>query len=395
MKRLLGIILFLMFPSMGWGATWYVRPSTGEYGAEDGTAYATAYDGWADVTWGAGGVVAGDTLYICGTFTGEYANVGAAGSVGSPIVLDGNCQAGADPGILDGNAAMTHALRCSGMAYITIQNLTVRNGTSDDIGTVTACDNMVIDNMISDAGVNGFQIASANLILRNSTISGHTNSGAVITASNNAYIHDSIFHTNGTAGANNHDQLFIGNASTGFLVEDCRAYSGPGTTGTGFDVSDGSGTFNRCVSYDNGGNGFAASGASTDTVSFTNCAAHGNYANWVIYEDVVASIVTSYMGNASYTALVMDGVHVVVPRTVTMTGTIISGNYPRAIRILTTSTTLTSTGNIITGGYTTFATVNAVSKTFTEWQALGYDVGSRNTLGVYGGVRASQGVRMQ
>lgn len=388
MKRLL-IIALLLMASPALGSTWYVRPVTGEYGAENGTAYATAYDGWAGITWGAGGVVAGDTLYVCGTFTGEYANIGAAGSVGLPITIDGNCNAGADPGILDGNASSVHALRCSGQAYITIQNLTVRNGTSDDIGTVSACDNMIIDNVTSDSGVNGFQIASANLIIRNTTVSGHTNSGAVITASNNAYIHDSTFHTNGTAGANNHDQLFIGNASTGFLVQNCKAYGGPGTTGAGFDASDGSGTFSGCQSYNNSGNGFGASGAATDTVVYTGCSAFGNLANWVIYEDVVATIGSSFMGSASYTALVMDAVHVTAPRVVNMTGTIISGAYPRAIRILTTSTTLTSNSNIICGGITTFATVDTVSKTFAEWVALGWDSASKNCGSILFGVSGS------
>lgn len=49
------------------GANWYVRPAGGNYGAENGTSYANAWDGLLNVRWGAGGVDAGDTLYICGT----------------------------------------------------------------------------------------------------------------------------------------------------------------------------------------------------------------------------------------------------------------------------------------------------------------------------------------
>ena len=46
--------------------TWYVRPSGGAYGSEDGTAYADAWDGLSNVVWGGAGVVGSDTLYICG-----------------------------------------------------------------------------------------------------------------------------------------------------------------------------------------------------------------------------------------------------------------------------------------------------------------------------------------
>ena len=47
-------------------SNWYVRPAGGSYGDEDGTSYADAWDGLNNVVWGTGGVIAGDTLYICG-----------------------------------------------------------------------------------------------------------------------------------------------------------------------------------------------------------------------------------------------------------------------------------------------------------------------------------------
>ena len=51
-------------------STWYVRPYGGNtvtYGAENGTSYADAWDGFSKIAWGPGGVQAGDTLYVCGT----------------------------------------------------------------------------------------------------------------------------------------------------------------------------------------------------------------------------------------------------------------------------------------------------------------------------------------
>ena len=47
--------------------TWYVRPSGGSYGSENGTSYANAWDGLKSIVFGPGGVEAGDTLYVCGT----------------------------------------------------------------------------------------------------------------------------------------------------------------------------------------------------------------------------------------------------------------------------------------------------------------------------------------
>jgi PKD repeat protein len=67
-KTLILIILSLIFCTIPvLGANWYVRPAGGNYGAEDGTSYANAWDGLLNVRWGAGGVDAGDTLYVCGT----------------------------------------------------------------------------------------------------------------------------------------------------------------------------------------------------------------------------------------------------------------------------------------------------------------------------------------
>jgi len=81
---------------------WYVRPSGGTYGAEDGTSYATAWDGFSNITWGVGGVVAGDTLYVCGTHYEMLQNSSESGTAASPIIIRGDY--GSDPGIIDGSA---------------------------------------------------------------------------------------------------------------------------------------------------------------------------------------------------------------------------------------------------------------------------------------------------
>ena len=54
--RLLIVILSILFAGNVFATTWYVRPSGGSYGNEDGTTYADAWDGFTNITWGTGGV---------------------------------------------------------------------------------------------------------------------------------------------------------------------------------------------------------------------------------------------------------------------------------------------------------------------------------------------------
>ena len=66
-KKILLTLIFLCFASCSWATDWYVRQNNGDYGNEDGTTYADAWDGLMSVVWGGAGVIAGDTLYVCGT----------------------------------------------------------------------------------------------------------------------------------------------------------------------------------------------------------------------------------------------------------------------------------------------------------------------------------------
>ena len=69
---------------------WYVRPAGGSYGAEDGTSYEAAWEGFAAIQWAS--IQPGDTLYVAGTHYAQASNfyafeVGAAGVSGSPITI--------------------------------------------------------------------------------------------------------------------------------------------------------------------------------------------------------------------------------------------------------------------------------------------------------------------
>lgn len=94
MKALiLSIVLVAILPVWGWPATWYVRPDTDgngtdlNYGAEDGTSYATAFDGFADIA----GIVAGDTVCLPGSDEPffEQLNTGTAGTHAARVTYAG------------------------------------------------------------------------------------------------------------------------------------------------------------------------------------------------------------------------------------------------------------------------------------------------------------------
>jgi hypothetical protein len=145
-KLLLSLFLVLYFTTAGWPATWYVRPSGGSYGAEDGTSYVDAWDGFTNITWGVGGVIAGDSLYVCGTHS-EYLAIGASGSSGNPIIIRGDYSG--DAGIINVAGAISVCLSINSYSYITVDGLDLRNATTRMLfvrSQTTSINNFVIQN---------------------------------------------------------------------------------------------------------------------------------------------------------------------------------------------------------------------------------------------------------
>lgn len=62
-------------------ANWYVRPNGGSYGAENGTDWTNAFDGFSDIT----GLSAGDTVWIAGGTYTQSLTPATSGSSGNPI----------------------------------------------------------------------------------------------------------------------------------------------------------------------------------------------------------------------------------------------------------------------------------------------------------------------
>lgn len=87
------VLLIVVAPSWAYAATWYVRPATDgngtdlNYGDEDGTSSANAFDGFADIT----GLTAGDTVCLPGSDEPffEQLNTGTAGTASARITYKG------------------------------------------------------------------------------------------------------------------------------------------------------------------------------------------------------------------------------------------------------------------------------------------------------------------
>jgi hypothetical protein len=95
-KKLFAVVLFLCCCQPVWATTWYARTPCTNNG--DGTASGCAvspsgsgaWNSFANIVWSGAGIVAGDTLYIIGTFTAANLMVGVAGTAGNIITIRGD-----------------------------------------------------------------------------------------------------------------------------------------------------------------------------------------------------------------------------------------------------------------------------------------------------------------
>ena len=103
----LSVLFLALLAADAWGAgsepneILFVRPSAEEYGAEDGTTYATAFDGRTDINVTGtpntvGALDVNDTLVVCGEFDDGQWNP-HSGTAGNPVIYDGDCSAYGGP----------------------------------------------------------------------------------------------------------------------------------------------------------------------------------------------------------------------------------------------------------------------------------------------------------
>lgn len=109
--------------------TWYVRPDTSHSTTRNGLSYETAWGGWSAIVWGGAGVVAGDTLYVCGThaITSPVAVGNHGATVNNRVTISGGYAA--DRGSIIASADGGVFLQVP-RNYTSITNLTIKANKS-------------------------------------------------------------------------------------------------------------------------------------------------------------------------------------------------------------------------------------------------------------------------
>lgn len=108
--------------------TWFVRPDTSHSATRTGTSYDAAWGGWTEIVWGAGGILAGDTLYVCDAHT-YSTTIGVGGQVAtqsSRITIRGDYPG--HPGSITFAAGANYI--DANRNYMTITALTLNGGNN-------------------------------------------------------------------------------------------------------------------------------------------------------------------------------------------------------------------------------------------------------------------------
>jgi hypothetical protein len=236
----------ILMAGQGWATDFYVRPAAdGEYGSEDGSDYANAYDGFADIDWTASGVDDDDTLYVCGTFA-EMLTIGGSGSASHLITIKKHPSYDA---IITGSDVRQYCIYATGKDYITIDGIDTQNA-----GGSAANYNVYFD--------------SCDYATYNNATSHTTTNDAVIMANDCNYctVQNVTAYSSGSSnGCQISDYSNNGGVNDHNTITGCTAYSGTagGICAHGFDdaVPDevNYSTLSHNVSYSNGTRGISLS----------------------------------------------------------------------------------------------------------------------------------------
>ena len=198
----------------GGGRSWYVRPSGGTYGSEDGTSYANAWDGFSNIVWAS--IMPGDTLYVCGTHT-QLLTVGASGNAALYIKIKSFT---ADAGIVSGSLSRTQCVNANGRTYIEFDGLELLNSTDANLylqdGTFIVRN--VITHGATGTGAQGFQNETGTIATYyNCESYSNTDDGLSLHVNAIVTAYDCIFRNN-SQGVN-------GIATSQFTAYRCNFYS--------------------------------------------------------------------------------------------------------------------------------------------------------------------------
>ncbi len=204
------IVALLLIASVGWSADWYVRPSGGSYGDEDGTSYTNAWDGFSNITWGSGGVVAGDTLYLDGSTT--YKEVLTI-TVDDCII---NGSYGGGKATIDGETSRGGIVQRADMPII--RNIIIRNTVNNSIGCDAGHPCKVYDVEIYDSGNNAIELHGDNGVISRCTFDTMNNSGIVFDNGGSGW---TISNCTISACANNDGITLHNGIGSNYTIKNC------------------------------------------------------------------------------------------------------------------------------------------------------------------------------
>jgi hypothetical protein len=240
------------------GPNTYYVDATGGLDGNDGLSTGTAWQTLAKVRSAqtGGSIHAGDTiLFKKGqTFTG-YLGVTVTGTAGNVLTFDSYGATGANP-IIDATG-QAQAVNLSGMSYITVNNLTIENATTQAFYFLNSNTHITIDHCTVTTSVHGADISTGSfsyLTFSNDNFSGMNRGISIgtLTALDNLSISNSTFNNNVQYGLLGQASVAATNTSiTGSSFNSTTA--GPGlnmTYGDGITITNSQ--FNNNSSDSNG-----------------------------------------------------------------------------------------------------------------------------------------------
>ncbi len=220
---------------------WYVDNAA--HGANNGTSWRDAWESFADIDWGTGGVTSGDTLYISGGSSSktyyEMLAVGASGGADHLITIDVGANSPSPSGhegavIIDGESSRHAGIYINGKAYIRINGLSrsdykllVRNHVTDTTGSVDInnasyvhADYIKID-IATDRGVfldNADHSRVRGCDIRTGSVSNATETDGVYAQFGNDNVVEDNVVVLGNSGTNHNDALQAANGENRLIV---------------------------------------------------------------------------------------------------------------------------------------------------------------------------------
>jgi hypothetical protein len=169
------------------GKTWYVRPSGSTYGSSNGTTYANAWSGFANINNAV--INPGDTIYIAGTHN-QSLIVNKNG-----ITLRGDYNG--DSGIINGGNVRTSCISISSLTGVKINSIVLRNATVSCLNLDSATGITTNNINCSFSGNQGIQHLGITTAVHNSPILiGSTDDGISVHDSGNILIYNGFFSGN-------------------------------------------------------------------------------------------------------------------------------------------------------------------------------------------------------